>query len=118
MQWLREGDRNTKYFHTVVEGRRKRNNISTLQRENGTWCESEGEVGDEINVYFEKLFTSSNPRQVDAILSGIPQVITAQMNNKLTKPVSEMEVRKAVFSLHPNKAPGPDGMTPFFFQHF
>ena len=118
VQWLKEGDRNTRYFHSEVEGRRKKNSISALQRDDGTWCESEEEVEGEINEYFEKLFTSSNPRQFDAILRGIPQVIIDQMNRKLTKPVSEMEVRKAVFSLHPNKAPGPDGMTPFFFQHF
>lgn len=118
IQWLKEGDRNTKYFHAVVEGRRKRNNISTLQKENGTWCESEGEIEGEINAYFNKLFTSNNPKHFDTILSGIPQVITGQMNNKLTRPVSEMEVKKAVFSLHPNKAPGPDGMTPSFFQNF
>ncbi|XP_071918969.1 uncharacterized protein [Coffea arabica] len=110
VQWLKERDRNTKYFHTVVAGRRRRNNISTLQREDGTWCKSEGEVEGEINGYFRKLFTSTNPRQFDAILNGIPQVITGQMNNKLTRPVSEMEVRKAMFSLHPNKAPGSDDM--------
>ncbi|XP_071918974.1 uncharacterized protein [Coffea arabica] len=98
VQWLKEGDRNTKYFHIVVAGRRRRNNISSLQREDGTWCKSEGEVEGEINGYFRKLFTSTNPRQFDAILNGIPQVITGQMNNKLTRPVSEMEVRKAVTS--------------------
>ncbi|XP_071933546.1 uncharacterized protein [Coffea arabica] len=114
VQWLKEGDRNTRYFHSEVEGRRKKNSISALQRDDGTWCESEEEVEGEINEYFEKLFTSSNPRQFDAILRGIPQVITDQMNSKLTKPVSEMEARKAVFSLHPNKAPGPDAISSFF----
>ena len=38
------------------------------------------------------------------------------MNRKLTKPVEDHEVRKALFEMHPNKSPGPDGMSPIFFQ--
>ncbi|XP_071923061.1 uncharacterized protein [Coffea arabica] len=110
VQWLKEEDRNTKYFHAMIEEKRRRNNISILQRGDGTWCKSEGEVEGEINEYFRKVFTSNNPRQFDAILSGIPRMITGQMNNKLTKPVSEMEVRKSVLFLHPNKAPGLDAI--------
>ena len=45
-------------------------------------------------------------------------MITDQMNAMLVRPISEMEVRKIIFSLHRNKASGPDGMTPNFFQQF
>ena len=40
------------------------------------------------------------------------------MNRKLIRPIYETEIKEAVFSMHPNKAPGPDGMSPFFFQRF
>ena len=33
VNWLREGDKNSSYFHAVVAGRRKRNTITTLQKE-------------------------------------------------------------------------------------
>ncbi|KAL3527602.1 hypothetical protein ACH5RR_012258 [Cinchona calisaya] len=40
------------------------------------------------------------------------------MNNQLVKPVAEKEIKEAHFSMHPNKAAGPDSTTPLFFQKF
>lgn len=34
----------------------------------------------------------------------------------LNRPVTLQEVRKAVFSMKPYKAPGPDGIPPFFLS--
>ena len=34
----------------------------------------------------------------------------------LTAPFTEKEIQEAVFSMHPDKAPGPDRMNPAFFQ--
>lgn len=31
-------------------------------------------------------------------------------------PVTEKEVKCALFEMHPDKAPGPDGMSPAFYQ--
>ena len=64
------------------------------------------------------MFTSPGVLCLKEILDGISHSITDQINNNLTKPVEEKEVKKALFSIHPNKAPGPDGMSPLFFQKF
>ncbi|XP_071926833.1 uncharacterized protein [Coffea arabica] len=98
--------------------RRKRNAITNLQKENGEWCNFEKEIEEEITDYFQKLFKTTQPDHCDAIFEEIPQTITSQMNSKLVRSVIEAEIRKAVFVLHPNKAPEPDGMTPIFFQKF
>ena len=47
----------------------------------------------------------------------IPQV-SDEENNLLTAPYSEEEVRKAVFLMEHNKAPGPDGLPAEFYQNF
>lgn len=40
------------------------------------------------------------------------------MNSKPTKEISPEEVKRALFLLNPDKAPGPDGMTAIFYQRF
>ena len=40
------------------------------------------------------------------------------MNHSLVKDFDAEEVRRALFQIHPTKAPGPDGMSAIFFQHF
>jgi hypothetical protein len=47
----------------------------------------------------------------------IPQVSAAE-NNFLTAEYSEEEVRKAIFQMEHNKAPGPDGFPAEFYQTF
>ncbi|XP_071916173.1 uncharacterized protein [Coffea arabica] len=76
IKWLQNGDKNTAYFHAVVKGRRKRNKISRLEKEQGGWCATE----EEIAHFYSQLFTSSKPSEFDEILNGIPKTITEQMN--------------------------------------
>lgn len=38
------------------------------------------------------------------------------MNDVLCAPYTEADVRRALFDMHPSKAPGPDGFTALFFQ--
>ena len=40
------------------------------------------------------------------------------MNDNLTQRYTMEEVRYALFQMHPSKSPGPDGMSPFFFQKY
>lgn len=39
------------------------------------------------------------------------------MNNFLDSPFTREDVKKALFDLHPSKAPGPDGFTALFYQN-
>ena len=44
--------------------------------------------------------------------------MTDEQNEFLTKPFEVHEIKEAIFSMHPDKALGPDEMNPCFFQQF
>lgn len=68
IKWLREGDRNTKYFHVATAERRKRNKLEMLKTENRGECREELEIAKEIASYFKSLFTSANTPDCDEII--------------------------------------------------
>ncbi|KAL8119150.1 hypothetical protein AgCh_016602 [Apium graveolens] len=50
------------------------------------------------------------------LLKCIDTKITEEQNSELLMQVMEDDVRSALFQMDPDKAPGPDGMTPAFYQ--
>ncbi|XP_075507390.1 uncharacterized protein LOC142544216 [Primulina tabacum] len=73
-----------------------------------------------VQNYFSDLFSSSNPSEEDRaqILNQVCPMVDDRLNYALRAPFTGIEVRKALFDMHPDKAPGPDGMLVFFFQKF
>ena len=110
--WLREGDRNTKFFHALTKQIRARNKITQLLDVNGNTVEDEEGLVAIATSYFRQIFESSNPENIEEALAQVPTA----MNDNLTAPVSEWEVKLALFAMHPEKAPRTDGMTALFLS--
>ena len=55
---------------------------------------------------------------MERVIESVDHVVTEEMAQSLVRPYTEEEVRTALFQMHPSKSPGPDGMSPFFFQKF
>ncbi|KAL8106994.1 hypothetical protein AgCh_023701 [Apium graveolens] len=113
--WLQAGEKNTKFFHASCNARRRTNRIQRLKDEEGHWYDWENGLHEHIKNYYEHLFTS-NGTQEEEVLNCVPKSITEDQNAELLKSISDEEVRFAVFQMHLDKSPGPDGMTPAFFQ--
>ncbi|KAK6146582.1 hypothetical protein DH2020_020451 [Rehmannia glutinosa] len=118
--WYKEGDRNTSYFHRFASIRRDINHISYLKDSNGQAHSDDPSIERIIRDYFENIFASSYPSNSDLqpVLKRIRPRVTASMNTQMTQPYSANEVRKALKEMHPFKSPGPDGMSPVFYQKF
>ena len=116
--WLREGDRNTKFFHAKTKQRRARNRITKLMDSFENWVETEEGIEGLATTYFDSLFTASVPSDREEAFRYITASITHEMNDSLTRGPSEDEIREAVFAINPDKAPGPDGMMSLFYQRF
>lgn len=84
----------------------------------GVWGTTEESIANTAESYFQQLFTSANPANVDIVLDLVDSLVTPTMNATLLQRYTPEEVRLAQFQMHPSKAPGPNGMFPFFFQKF
>ncbi|XP_060963731.1 uncharacterized protein LOC115717505 [Cannabis sativa] len=114
--WLQEGDKNNKFFHATASSRCRMNAIDKLQCEDGSWVDWESGLLDVMCSYFQKnLFTSSNCT-MDDVLDGISATVTSTPNDSLLQPLTDEEVKEALFQMHLDKSPGPDGMTPGSYQ--
>lgn len=116
--WLREGDRNTKFFHAKTKQRRARNRITKLLDSMGNWVESEEGIEALASEYFANLFTASVPQDREEAFRFTTAKVSQEMNEMLIREPTDVEIRKAMFAIHPEKAPGPDGMTSLFYQRF
>lgn len=69
-----------------------------------------------VHQYFTHLY-AANSQQVFAkeLLLSARLSISDKVNAKLTKHFTIDEFKMAVFQMHPDKSPGPDGFNPAFF---
>ena len=66
--WLSVGDKNTKYFHQRASQRQRKNQIHGFLDDNGQWCTSETNTARVAEAYFQNLFTSTNPTNLESVL--------------------------------------------------
>lgn len=117
-KWLRDGDRNTRFFHGSVQRRRVHNIILSLFDDNGVEQFLDGSKGEIAVDYFRKLFASSQPEFIEEALVGMMPRVTTTMNAMLTRPVTDAEIKAVAFSIKGDSTPGADGMSCHFYQSY
>lgn len=116
--WLKGGDKNTKFFHQSATQRRHRNFISEISDNQGNHFNSDDDIARIFEDHFMSLFSTSNPTDLDPVLSGVHRVVSDDMNAAFTKEFTADKVEAALKQMAPSTAPGPNGMSPLFYQSF
>ena len=80
VSWLREGDRNTKFFHQRAVWRERKNKIRKLKGADGSWCSDRSIMEGMVNDYFSSLYTKDPSVSPQEVVSLFDQCITAEMN--------------------------------------
>jgi len=116
MRWFKDGDRNTKFFHNYVKGRRRKLFISEITTAQGDTVTGNENIGMEAVSFFEDQFKETNTSVDDSMLDLIPKIITQEQNEEMGRMPNMEEVREAVFALNGDSTSGPDGFSGEFFQ--
>ncbi|XP_042484156.1 uncharacterized protein LOC122064513 [Macadamia integrifolia] len=115
-RWMKDGDKNSKFFHLSVKMRRDRNQIRTLQNADGEWMNDQQQLSSYIVNYYEEFHRLSITSPHPELLDCIPCIISDDDALYLEAEPSSEEIKKAIWELDPNSSPGPDGFSGKFFR--
>lgn len=114
--WLKDEDRNTKFFHRTVNAHRRVNRIGRM-RVDGVELSSSDAVRAGIVGFYEHLFRDEGEVWRPSLDGVSFDVISDTASCRLERTFAEDKVLEALRSMPGDKAPGPDGFTIAFFQH-
>eukprot|EP00253_Pinus_taeda_P024433 PITA_24433 len=119
IQWLKEGEMNTKLFHRSALDRRSSNRILELKSDTGEILKNHNEISAQLTAHFKSIAQEPHINREKAIMDlteAIPRIITADQNWALCRKISMEETEEAIRSMPNDKAPGPDGFTINFYK--
>ena len=117
-QWLKQGDRNTGFFHAATRTRRTINSIPVIEDAQGGVVYEEQDITRVISDYFTQIFKTNGNESFSQIQDLLSQKVTPEMNAMLITIPSDSEIREALKSINGGKAPGPDGFSATFYQAY
>ncbi|XP_041000418.1 uncharacterized protein LOC121246355 [Juglans microcarpa x Juglans regia] len=91
-KWLKDGDRNSKFFHHCSNQRRKTNTIKCIKDEEGTEAVTHKAIANQFRVFFKGLFTTSCLEGMAEYLGSVEARISSDMSSFLSKKFTEKEV--------------------------
>ncbi|KAH0699064.1 hypothetical protein KY284_013279 [Solanum tuberosum] len=116
MRWFKDGDRNTKFYHTYVKGRRKKLHIGEIQSNHGDVFKTNDQIGGATVDFFEDQFREADVMNNLEMIDNIPRVISVEQNDEMEELPSLEEIKTVVYKLNGDNTSGLDGFSGAFFQ--
>ncbi|GJZ24249.1 RNA-directed DNA polymerase, eukaryota [Tanacetum coccineum] len=116
IRWAIEGDENSKYFYAIINKKRANLSVKGIMVD-GDWIVDPDLVKQEFRNHFADRFQDPGPRR-GCINFPFPKRLSNDQVSELEAPISNDDIRTAVWGCGVDKSPGPDGFTFEFFRKF
>jgi hypothetical protein len=114
--WLKEGDKNSNFFHRLANSNRRTNSIGQLSI-NGELTSDQDIICDHITQFYEHLFMENECRR--PFLDGLHFSNLSLADAKtLDKPFEDSEIFNVVKNFRGDKALGPNRFSLAFYQSY
>ena len=87
--WLKDGDKNSRFFHLSTVIRRKRNSTDAIKNDDGDWLINKKEIREHVVEKFEHLFTEEEvqfPSDLEQLIT--PAISTIENSDLCRIPTS------------------------------
>ncbi|KAH1113857.1 hypothetical protein J1N35_007235 [Gossypium stocksii] len=112
VNWLKNEDKNTSYFHQATIQRQVRSRIKELEGANGERISTTEDMLKLASKFFDDLFSASEMGFDDRLFGLVEKRVTTEMNALLLKQFTEKDITYVVKTMAPLKAPSIDGFPP------
>jgi hypothetical protein len=97
--WLKEGDRNSKFFHLSMIIRRRRNSIDVVRNQSGLWITEKKEINEFFLENFKQVFTEEEVDFPANLENLIQPSIPNEENTEICTTTTPQEIKKALFEM-------------------
>eukprot|EP00253_Pinus_taeda_P019643 PITA_19643 len=119
VQWLKEGERNTRFFHRSTLANKAHNRISSIKDEGGKLLSSHEDIEVVLVRHFRGIAKENildREHFIKVLTRHIPRLVSREDNFNLNRPVTKEEISDVLKEMQNGKAPGPDGFNVDFFK--
>ncbi|XP_074297940.1 uncharacterized protein LOC141628741 [Silene latifolia] len=107
---IKDGDSSSKYFHGVIKSHFLRNQVLAIKDVNGVEHDDPQHIQEAFLQYYKSLLGESVPTtKVNVKIIRKGAICNAAHCSVLLKPITDEEIKAAIFSISEHKTPRPDG---------
>ncbi|GKB28742.1 hypothetical protein Tco_0868143 [Tanacetum coccineum] len=111
IKWLKEGDKNSAFFHSMLKSRKNKSRVKSICGEDGERFEG-SKVADQFVCHFQNfLGKSTNVKSLSSLGDIAIKKLSVEVANNIIVEVTDEEIKRALFDIDSNKAAGLDGFT-------